>query len=222
MNKIYPIILLLLITLGAKAQEQVIKTSPLGYVYGRYNLQYERMLTDYTSVNISASYLKPNLFGMETIVNTLLGVEILEDMSLSGVAINADYRLYSQNQDGPRGFYIAPYLRFMDLAYTAKINGDFYQVNANGSVSKVDQIETGISIFRYGFGLKLGAQWMIGDRFSIDWNFGGLGADLFKTVTSAEGLYNSENEGYVTVQEDGIEYTWNYAFSTNFTIGFAF
>ena len=221
--KIVPILILFLLATGVKAQQQIIKTSPLGYVYGMYNLQYERMLTDYSAINVSASYLKPNLFDQDEYIIDFLGLDISEKLDINGVALNLDYRLFSQNQAGPRGFYIAPYLRYMRVASLLTVDGQFMVMDKHDNLVEVDHIETGFTLDRYGYGIKLGVQWLIADRFSIDWNFGGIGADLYKTVTITDEGYGYDEEiGYYPTEDKTTTFDWNYAFSTNLTIGFAF
>lgn len=222
MNKFFIIILLFLITIGASAQENIVKTSPMGFAYGKYNLQYERMLSEYSSVNISASYLKPNLYGFDDVFGDLSGIEVIEGWSLNGAAFSVDYRLYSQNQTGPRGFYLAPYLRYSGLGFVTRVDADVVLIDHEGAATEVDYLESGISVTRYGFGLKMGAQWLVSDLISIDWNFGGAGADLYKLIAYGETNGIVPGMGNVTMQEIDVNYRWRYAFAMNLTFGVAF
>lgn len=205
-----------MIAISAFSQENIIKTSPLGLTYGRYNIQYERLITDYTSASVSASYIRPNLFGLEDAINDLLLIDILEGTSLNGATLHFDYRIYSRNQTGSRGFYIAPYLRYATIGFKTNVVIPDVQLTTEEEQSLSD-IKTGFSINRFGYGLKFGAQWIIKDVFSIDWNFAGVGADLYNIKTFDYYYSNGEyNENIFT------DNSWRWSFATNFTIGYAF
>ncbi len=78
-------------------------------------------------------------------------------------------------------------------------------------------IKTGYTANRFGYGLKIGAQWVIKDLITIDWNFGGLGADLYRFSTFD---YVYKDDKYV--QDKSVDYLWRLAFATNLTVGYAF
>lgn len=221
MKKIYVLFVVVFIVNAASAQKNVIKTSPLGYIYGKYNLQYERMLTDYSSVNVSASYIQPNLFGLQDYISGILTENFDATWKLNGAALSADYRLYTQKESGPKGFYVAPYLRYTKVGSVLRTDANIYLVDDKGVATTIDYLETGMSFLRYGFGVKIGTQWLIADRVSIDWNFGGIGADMYQTN------FYEESKAYVNgvlepTQEIYKIYRWRYAFAMNFTVGYAF
>jgi Protein of unknown function (DUF3575) len=97
-----------------------------------------------------------------------------------------DFRFYKASKGAPRGFYYAPYLKFlkgnMDLVIP------YTDLNYTETFSA-----TGISL---GAGLNLGVNWIIKNRVSIDWTFLSLG---LQSVTST-GSYNT-TEPDVNVQE---------------------
>ena len=209
MKKIYILFAIILITNLTKAQENVIKTSPLSYIYGRYNIQYERALTENTTINISGSYSRPNLFGMDETVLTLLGTNMGVDFKIVGADFNVDYRIYSKDKGALHGFYIGPYLRWGSLATKVDVSID------------VNNIAAGFGINRFGFGFKFGAHWLIKDMISIDWNFGGIGADLYRIITYGEETTIVNGRSYTNPVVD-IQNKWMYSYPMNFTIGYAF
>jgi hypothetical protein len=152
MKHIFLTLIAFIIAINAFSQKNVVKTTPLGFVYGRYNLQYEKILTDYTSASISASYLKPNLLGFDNLIQDFLLIDIKDDWSFNGVAIHFDYRLYSKNKPGPQGFYVAPYIRYAGIDLTANLNLS----EQSSYISPEDiagDIKTVFTANRFGYGL---------------------------------------------------------------------
>lgn len=216
MRRIYITLFAIMIAISAFSQENIIKISPFDLTYGRYNIQYERLLTEYTSASVSASYIRPNLFGLEDIINDFFLIDILEGTSLNGAALHFDYRIYSRKQTGSRGFYIATYLRYATIGFKTNVVIPDVQLTPEEKQSLSD-IKTGFSINRFGYGLKFGAQWIIKDVFSIDWNFAGIGADLYNIKTFD--YYYSDGEYNEDIFTDN---SWRWSFATNFAIGYAF
>src|SRR5690606_35117457 len=116
-----------------------------------------------------------------------------------------------------RGFYIAPYARYGSLGFSQISNVNTTVYDEEGNATTVDQLKTGIAVSRYGFGLKFGSQWLIKDKVSIDWNFGGLGADLYHSV-----IYSDISTNQTPVQDIEKDNSWKYAFAMSFSIGYAF
>jgi hypothetical protein len=82
-----------------------------------------------------------------------------------------DYRFYKASKGAPRGFYYAPYFKFL--------KGDMKLVIPNTEFNYTETlIGNGVAL---GAGLNLGVNWLIKDRVSIDWTFLSLG---FQTVNS--------------------------------------
>ena len=215
MKKISLLVISVIISQLLIAQSNVIKFNPIGLVYAKYNLQYERMLTDYTSASISCSYIKPTIPDIGFITDLLSDIGI--ENTFSGAAVELDYRLYSKNQTGPRGFYIGPYFRYTQFGFTSKISDLDYPM----SDSSVDYLKTGFSFGRVGAGIKLGAQWVLFKHVTIDWNFFGLGADyyLFKLFSDGTVTDNGQTYSSQDVEKHGGFFP---AINTDFSIGYTF
>lgn len=216
MKKIYLLLIVVSITVSAFAQKNIIKTSPLGLLYGRYNLQYERLLSEHTSASASVSYLQPSLFGLEKMFSEFVGYDILEDTRMKGVSIFLDYRAYPMNKTGAHGFYIAPYMRYSSLGFRTNVNLSGMNLSSEEEQS-LNNIKTGFSIDRIGYGLKIGMHWVVKDVISIDWNFAGVGADLYNFKT-----FDYYKEYGVYKEKITDENIWRLSYAMNFAIGYAF
>ena len=79
------------------AQDQIIKTNPLGLAFGNFNATYEKALNEQSSIGVGASYLY-----------SLLGTDV------NGFGVNGEYRFYITNatKPAPEGFYAGPSIGF--------------------------------------------------------------------------------------------------------------
>jgi len=213
MKKISVLIISLVFSLFLAAQNNVIRFNPLGLTFGKYNLQYERMLTDYSSASISGSYIRP------TFMNNAL-FSFLEDFGITntcnGVAVELDYRLYSKKETGPRGFYIGPYFRYTGVKYITRVEDVLYPITGGQ-----DYLEAGFNGSRTGIGVKFGAQWVIFKHVTIDWNFFGLGADYYSLKVYSEGTITEGGKKYSTqdIEKSGGFFP---GINTDFSIGYTF
>jgi hypothetical protein len=98
----------------------VIKTGPIGFALGNYNLTYEKTLGSSSSILIGGSYMAK-----------FLGVEI------NAFSLNGAFRYYftHKNKEIPAGFYINPQVQYSkggnkdgdytDIAFGAEIGYQF-------------------------------------------------------------------------------------------------
>lgn len=98
MKKLFLISGLLLLMAGglrAQAYDNVIKTSPIGLAFGNFNATYERVISESSSVLVSANYFYQ-----------FLGVDV------NTVGFGGAYRYYFTHakKDVPTGFYVNPQL----------------------------------------------------------------------------------------------------------------
>lgn len=77
----------------ASAQTQLIKTNPLGLAFGNFNVTYERVLNEKSTINLSANY-QYRLFGV--------------DVNSFGVGAGWRYFFTYAKKDVPAGFYLQP------------------------------------------------------------------------------------------------------------------
>jgi len=191
------LLFLLLISLAGFTQKNAIKIGLLGVTYGDYSLSYERTLTQKTSINITGGYMNPNYGIIDFYKNIYVkdGVWIDKRGDIKdGIHFSLDYRFYLGDKGSLNGFYVAPYLRYWNLAFLLQdeIMGDYFDVD-----SKVSGI---------GGGVQLGYHWLISDKISIDWFFLGIGAQKLtgnaSWVLTAESATKYTNFDYHTIIDD--------------------
>jgi hypothetical protein len=164
-QNLFPIIVMALLSLTVSAQKKnVIRTNISDPFYGAYNLSYERVVNQNQSVNLKLGYFKPTTSFLidptdfSTKDFTVLGIG-------GGLQTSFEYRFYTGAKDAPKGFYVAPYARYLSLKgyFTDDIDNTFFNVDGSLNLG--------------GIGVQLGAQWLIKDIVSIDFSFFGAGVD---------------------------------------------
>jgi hypothetical protein len=173
------IIVLLLITSVGFAQKNVIKLGISGVAYGDFSLSYERVIAPKGALNVTFGYMNPN----SSLIRYTSFMSGSEDVGLNklydGFHTSVDYKFYVGKKDAPKGFYLAPYLRYFNYKFLMidKIDGDYFDVN-----SKIQSV---------GLGFQMGYHWVVYDKISIDWYFLGIGVE-----------YITPKLVYTTDQED--------------------
>ncbi len=152
-------------TITSFAQENVIKFGVLGVGYGDFSLIYERKVTPKTSINFTLGYINPNVSVLDwlEVDNASSGMTLRE--LKSGFHTSFDYRFYVGGKEAPKGFYLGPYLRYINYQciFSDEINGKDFNVDIRFNTA--------------GLGFQMGYQWIIHDNISIDWYFLGIEAD---------------------------------------------
>ena len=171
------IFILSLSCMFAKGQElkNVIKFSPLSLPLNSAVFEYERMLNEKNALEfglgIPVSRTFVTKFGMdwnegENITNDKLGI----------FSLRAAYRHYTGKSLLPKGFYIAPYLKYQGISAAADNKRD---LEDNTGFSTYDEnYDTKINTFSAGF--QLGYQFLISNTVTLDLFFFGLEAGLGK------------------------------------------
>ena len=179
---------LILVSLSAYSQDNVIKIGISGVGYGDFALNYERVITPHSAMNLTVGYLNPNasLIDFDNLFSSSGGVEL--NKLKSGFHASVDYKFYVGKKLAPRGFYVAPYLRYFhySMLLNDEIGGDLFDVNT--TISSV------------GLGFQIGYHWVVYDRISIDWYFFGVGAEYLipKLVYTTD----KNNFDYSTIVDD--------------------
>lgn len=118
-------------------EKNVLKVNTLTLIIATGSIFYERKVSDLTSVQLGVAYL---------------GYKI-SDAKFSGLILTPEFRIYPK-KNAIDGFYIAPYLRYLNL--TAK--------------STVE--DTNASLTVMGGGVLFGRQWVTDSGFNMDLFFG--------------------------------------------------
>ena len=150
----------------ANAQENTVKAGLSGAFLGDFNLAYERMLNSNRSLQIKVGYLNPvkSPFFSENTITPEAYHFIREN---GGITASLEYRFYISEKLSAEGFYIAPYLRWFNqfVDFEDEIESRLYTVN-----TKLNTV---------GLGAQLGYQWIIGEMFTLDFHFLGIGLDHY-------------------------------------------
>jgi len=219
----------------------VVKFLPLNLQFNSVAFEYERMINFKNSLT-----LEIGLPSQKSIIGKY-GINSNSDLKsaeFGTTTIMAAYRHYTGKRKLPKGFYIAPYLKYQQLTGRAGITG----VN-DQSIPYAGNIDFKLNTINLG--CQLGVQVLIAKRVSIDLYFLGLeGGYLSGNITTtpsltgqsqavALGVLNdvisqnisklpsfaknkisvTETTTQVIVKADNIPYPW---FRGGISIGFAF
>lgn len=165
MKKTLFVLLAVIITIPAFCQEKTSITSPeknvlkvntLSLIAGTGSIFYERKISDLTSAQLGLAFLSYKI----------------SDTKLTGIILTPEFRIYAK-KNAIDGFYIAPYLRYMN--FTLKITSE-------------DDKATFSSM---GGGLLLGRQWITNSGFTMDLFFGGsYGSSSLKVSSGSESVFD--------------------------------
>jgi len=120
-----------------KTEKNVFKINTLSLFFITPSIFYERKLSDMTSAQLGVGYM---------------GYKI-SDARFSGIFLTPEFRIYPK-KNAIDGFYIAPYLRYMNLS----VKSPSADLNASLTVM--------------GGGLLFGRQWITKSGFNMDLFFG--------------------------------------------------
>jgi len=158
------------------AQQSAVKLGLGGLVVTAPNLRFEQALGDRISFQLTASYKFPSQLALSNLSSTTVS---LTDTKISGFAIIPEFRFYfgAAKAGTIEGFYLAPYLKYH--RYGTKTTTSFVYTNPQGqNIPLNPELNLGLSTF--GAGLQIGYHWIIGEHFSIDWHFLGIGGDVHR------------------------------------------
>ena len=157
------------------AQTHVIKWRPLKLVNPLTrgaSFGYEGVVGDQFSVNMGVKMLLPRdlsatELNFEDNDGNPTGSGFIDAGSLKGFTLTPEFRIYfSQREGAPKGFYLAPWLRYFNYQADPLIT----YLNNQGEAS---QLDTKFAFRGLGAGGSLGFQWIWDSGFTLEWNIGG-------------------------------------------------
>ncbi|MEM7371516.1 MAG: DUF3575 domain-containing protein [Bacteroidota bacterium] len=186
--------ILLLCVSSALTQHNVVKISPLKLAIRTFAISYEHTFTDKIAVGLGTNFFLRTDFN-EGLAGSISNLDTTGNFSstainLNGFTFTPEFRYYPGGK-APQGFFLDPFVRF--LQYKTAVDAVF---NDNAEVSNIE------SNFRFralGPGFSLGYQWIIAERFSIEWH-GGLGITfgaVSHTGTILNGPIQNDIQKYV-------------------------
>lgn len=177
MKKITLFVFAIVLAFAANAQQNIAKIGVGSALNRTINLEYERVLTDKTSILAEIGISVPidvsdaifNVTGVDG--STAEGITS-DEGTYSSFYFVGEYRYYTSSE-GARGFYVAPYLKLSN--YSIDLSGKYN--NTNSGFNNIPA-EINTNMFVAAIGAGIGYQWLINDKFAINWNIIGLGASL--------------------------------------------
>ncbi len=139
---------------SAEAQN-LIKINPLSLFTKTGAFSYERVLSDNMSLQLGFQYTLPRKA-------TVLGTDILgPDGRFNRFAIAPELRFFPSGH-APTGFYLAPFVRYVNFSVKGDISKD---VNGDG---QAETVSGKLTQNTYSFGGVLGGQWLFGEHVSLE------------------------------------------------------
>lgn len=149
----------------------VIKLHITPILLNNYGIQYERMLTPRISVALNGRLMpkgKVPLQGLlEPIMGDVFNLVNPDDLRVGGSAVSPEVRFYFGQHDGPRGFYLAPYVSFSN--YKATLTDFAFSLMNEQGQNQTRYTDMEANINGITGGLLVGAQWKLGKMLYLDW-----------------------------------------------------
>lgn len=162
---------------------RIIKLNALALPLKNASGQFELLLSKKVSAALGFRYMPSTGIPFKGLVSNWADENedtkaVVNRGQVSNFAVTPEVRFYLGKHGYGQGFYIAPYYRFV------RFDSDYIPVNytASGTGVKRTLTVTG-DVSAHNGGLLLGAQWLLGQRFTLDWwivgaHFGGGSGSL--------------------------------------------
>ena len=152
---------------STQQKKNIIKLNLTSLIFTNFSFQYERVLSRKTSVALgigirpkSGLPFKNKL--MEQFGSNSDAAKAIEETKFSNFNITPEFRYYVGKKGAPRGFYIAPFLRYS----TMKLD-QMYRFTPSDGIKHVANIKGSINSF--GGGVMFGAQYNLSKKITLDW-----------------------------------------------------
>lgn len=181
--------------------KSVVKLNLSALAYKSYSFQYEMALAKNMSVACGLR-LTPNI-GFPKRITALDSTGELAKIGIKGWAFTPEFRFYpgkKEKKQAPRGFYLAPYLRYTHFATNIP-------VTINDSITGAHTFSMTGNINALTLGFMIGAQWIIKDRVSIDWWILGGSTGSYKSTFEIEADLKGVPQSERTKWENDIQTT---------------
>jgi len=185
---------LICINVWGQEKKNAIKILPMSFPLNSASFEYERMLNEKNAVEFGIGFPMNrsfvDKFGMtwsedENITNDELGI----------FTLRAAYRHYTGKSMLPKGFYIAPYIKYQGTSASADNVREISDDLGNSSYNE----NYDAKIHTFGAGCQLGYQFLISKTVTLDLFFFGLEAGLGKVDGN---VYVSDTEQVDDIYND--------------------
>lgn len=148
----------LVITYAANAQSNAIKVNLLSPVVRTINLSYERVISENGSIQLGFFYT---------------GAKV-SDVKIDGFGLTPEYRFYLSSTPAPNGFYVAPFLRYINFK----------------AEDQTDNTINKATVTQFGGGVVVGRQWVFKERVTFDLFIGPKYQGTDVKVTSGQDTFS--------------------------------
>ncbi len=222
MRKLFLSFLLLSGLFKAHAQGNIIKANLSSLAFKTVYLSYERTFLKRFSINLGFDFMPNRGIPFANQLGDLNGyANPAEGMKLNGWQITPEFRVYTSIVKGsPRGFYIAPYLRYTTYSLDYKGYEYHYNDTYDNDQPKVAHVDLTGTFSAIGGGIMIGHQWIVGKHVAIDFWIAGLGLNssqfqLRATSNDLDKRYFTDNSSLTIDIESNLK-LFN---KTSFTMG---
>lgn len=149
------------------AGKNIIKANLTSAALNHYSVQYERLIGKRKSFAIAFG-VSPGvgLLFKKTLLDLFDGnadaKKAIETTRFDKVCVTPEYRFYFGKKEAPAGFYVAPFARYTHMS----ISQD-YEFTPSSNKLHVAHLKGKFS--GIGAGVKIGAQWALGEHVTLDW-----------------------------------------------------
>lgn len=205
------LLICLFFCLHGYSQLNVVRVDLSGLIIGKLQGSYEYAFSEKSSLGLSMYYMPNQGLQYLNLINIKIDGDYIDNpiemTEYNGIGFTPEIKFYtSSERDAPRGFYIAPYMRY--AAYG--VSSEFRYRNDDLSIAHISIDGNSTSI---GGGVAMGVQFVISDLIAIDWAIFALGGASGKTVVNVheqdlqEDLYTMITEDFEDVERFYGSYT---------------
>lgn len=178
---------------GPDYDQNIVKLNLTALPLRSFDVQYERAVSRKTSFAVSLRVIPGGgipLLNQFSATDSDVSDEISK-IRLSNFAITPEYRFYFGKHDGPRGFYVAPFVRYSSFSLSLP---EYVIEDSNGSQGRTMSMDgnlRGIS-----GGVMVGSQWKLGKQMYLDWWIlgGGYGSSSGELTGTAQLSQSEQND----------------------------
>jgi hypothetical protein len=192
----------ILLAMTGFAQKNAVKLGLASVKLGDFNVNYERALTEKSSLNFNIGYWNIGSSSIDILKNFESNdPDAIKLQKFNGkLHSSLEYRMYVNQKGSMKGLYMAPYIRYwgQEANMSDVIYINEYQDNYDFSIdAKINSL---------GAGLQIGYQWIIRDQITIDWYFIGIGVEHM-TLNGEFRTDQEEPYNYETQEDENFNYS---------------
>jgi hypothetical protein len=153
-----------------KTAVNFLKLNLPGLALRQFHVQYEVAVRKKVSLALGVRFMPEGEVPLINTVEQLSGIndpefiKILRSVQINNFAITPELRFYPGKKGYGRGFYIAPYYRYLSIDLKSDL-----PVEISFDDDSKNQITVSGNINIHNIGLMIGAQWMLSKRIALDW-----------------------------------------------------